>query len=111
MLIRRRAGFVRSGVLRITTITSESGTSRTVRGPLAWLVWLAWALVIALGVVVALVLLVPLALLALVIGLGAWVGARVARALQREQQPNGALDGRRNVRVIDPDASRDGGEA
>lgn len=97
-------------MLRITTITSESDTSRTVRGPLAWLMWLAWALVIALGVVVALVLLVPLALLALVIGLGAWVFARVARALRREQEPNGVLDGRRNVRVIDPESPRDGGD-
>jgi len=98
-------------VLRITTITSESGTERTVRGPLAWLIWLAWALVIALGVVVVLVLLVPLALLALVVGLGAWLYARLTRALRREHEPNGVLDGRRNVRVIDPDSTRDGGEA
>lgn len=98
-------------MLRITTITSESGTERTVRGPLAWLIWLAWALVIALGVVVVLVLLVPLALLALVVGLGAWLYARLTRALRREHEPNGVLDGRRNVRVIDPDSTRDGGEA
>ncbi|MCC6950204.1 MAG: hypothetical protein IT433_02035 [Phycisphaerales bacterium] len=98
-------------MLRITTITPESGTERTVRGPFALLIWLAWALVIALGVVVALVLLVPLALLALVIGLGAWLYARLTRALRREHEPNGVLDGRRNVRVIDPDSPRDGGEA
>lgn len=98
-------------MLRITTITSGGGAERTVRGPLGWLVWLAWALVIALGVVVGLVLLVPLALLALVVGLGAWLYARLTRALRREQGPNGVLDGRRNVRVIDPDSPRDEGGA
>lgn len=60
----------------------------------------ALALVVTVPVLaVLLILLVPAVLLAV----GAALAYSVRRALRGARQPNGVLDGRRNVRVITPD--------
>ena len=67
------------------------------RSPLAAaLVVLAALLLVAL----VLVLLVPLLILGAVGGLAMLVGNRVRALFTRAKAPNGALDGRKNVRVI-----------
>lgn len=52
---------------------------------------------------ILLVVVVPLALIGLVLFGGAWAYRRVTRLFSRAQSPNGILDGRRNVRVINRD--------
>lgn len=59
-------------------------------------------LIVALAAIM-LVLLVPLVVIGIVLASGAWVYKRVTGLFNRAQSPNGILDGRRNVRVINRD--------
>jgi len=67
-------------------------------GPLTRLITLVLMLVLA---AVFLVLLVPLVLLGVVAAGGLFAYRKVRGLLSAAQSPNGVLDGRRNVRVID----------
>lgn len=66
----------------------------------------ALVLVVA-GLVLFLVLLIPAVAIALVVGTFAAISYTIRRALRNTTEPNGILDGRRNVRVV----VRQGGEA
>lgn len=62
------------------------------------------AIIIFLAIVAVLFLfLVPLALALLVIGLVYFVYFKIKLVFRRAHQPNGPLDGRRNVRVVERD--------
>lgn len=62
------------------------------------------AIIIFLAIVAVLFLfLVPLALVLLVIGLVYFIYFKIKLALRRAHDPNGPLDGRRNVRVVERD--------
>jgi hypothetical protein len=89
-------------VHRLTTITTEDGRTEVTSGPVPF--WLrALAVLLALAVIaLAVVVILPLGLVLLALGAGALALARVRRWLRGARGPNGLLDGRRNVRVIDP---------
>lgn len=96
------------GMVRVTQIRGWGGqaTSWATSRP-SFLARLAsWVLIAVLLVVLAVVML-PIAVLAIVLVV-LWL---VARALRRlfsvAKQPNGPLDGRRNVRVVTPRATED----
>ena len=62
------------------------------------------AILIFLAIVAALFfIIVPLAIVLLVVGLIAYAWFRSKRAFRRAHDPNGPLDGRRNVRVVERD--------
>ena len=62
------------------------------------------AIVIFLAIVAALFFIVlPLAIVLFVVGLIAYAIFRIKRAFRRAHEPNGPLDGRRNVRVVQRD--------
>jgi flagellar biogenesis protein FliO len=61
-------------------------------------------LVIFLAIVALLIFLIlPLGILLFVLGLIAYGIYRIKRAFRRAHEPNGSLDGRRNVRVVQRD--------
>ncbi len=79
-----------------------SARSVTIQGPgiLAQII----AILIFLLIVAALFfIIVPLAIVLLVVGLIAYAWFRIKRAFRRAHDPNGPLDGRRNVRVVERD--------
>lgn len=62
------------------------------------------AIVIFLAIVAALFFIVlPLAVVLFVVGVIAYIVFRIKRAFRRAHEPNGPLDGRRNVRVVKRD--------
>tara|TARA_E500000318_G_scaffold54309_4_gene50659 strand:- start:7366 stop:7626 length:261 start_codon:yes stop_codon:yes gene_type:complete len=62
------------------------------------------AIIIFLAIVAALFFIVlPLAIVLFVVGLIAYAIFRIKRAFRRAHEPNGPLDGRRNVRVVQRD--------
>ncbi len=62
------------------------------------------AIIIFLAIVAALFfIVVPLAIVLFVVGLIAYAIFRIKRAFRRAHEPNGPLDGRRNVRVVQRD--------
>jgi len=86
-------------VLQITTISSGPPGPA---GPAAWAARLLGGLMILLLALLALVIIVPVAVVVVVL-VGSFLVLRaIARWLRTAQSPNGVLDGRRNVRVIDP---------
>lgn len=81
-----------------------TGSSRSVSFQSAGLLTQIVAIVIFLAIVAALFfILIPLALVLLVIGLIYFVYFKIRLAFRRAHQPNGPLDGRRNVRVVNRD--------
>lgn len=60
------------------------------------------AVVALLVVAILLVLLIPIVALSIVVGAGAALYFGAKRALTKARAPNGRLDPRKNVRVIDP---------
>ena len=81
-----------TGYGRSTTITAT--------GPIAQILSILILLVlIVVGFVLGFIILIPIAILALIL----FVYFKVKAALARTHAPNGPLDGRRNVRVIDRD--------
>ncbi len=69
-------------------------------GPLTRLLSL---FVLILFVVIAFIIAVPLLLIALVLGLVILFYIKIKQTLTRAKSPNGPLDGRHNVKVIDRD--------
>jgi len=62
------------------------------------------AIVIFLAIVAVLFfILLPLAIIIFVLGLIAYIVFRIKRAFRTAHEPNGPLDGRRNVRVVQRD--------
>ncbi len=62
------------------------------------------AILIFLAIVAVLLLfVVPLAIVLFVVGVIAYIVFRIKRAFRRAHEPNGPLDGRRNVRVVQRD--------
>lgn len=62
------------------------------------------AIIIFLAIVAALFfIVVPLAIVLFFVGLIAYAIFRIKRAFRRAHEPNGPLDGRRNVRVVQRD--------
>lgn len=95
-------------VTTIRTFSSSAGRAAEFVHTRPTLLGRILAAVVAVAVMAVLVvLLLPFALLLLVLGMILWLYARVASFFRRAQAPNGILDGRRNVRVVDP-ASRPG---
>ncbi len=58
---------------------------------------------VVVGLALFLVLLIPAVVIALVVAVFAAISYTIRRALRNTTEPNGILDGRRNVRVITPD--------
>jgi uncharacterized membrane protein len=82
----------------------QFGSARTVslqgQGILTQLI----AIVIFLAIIAALFFIVlPLAIVLFFVGLIAYAIFRIKRAFRRAHEPNGPLDGRRNVRVVQRD--------
>jgi len=82
----------------------QFGSSRSVQfrapGPIAQIL----SLVIFLAIVAAaFFILIPLAVVLIVVGLIAYAWFRVKLAFRKAREPGGALDERRNVRVIKRD--------
>lgn len=62
------------------------------------------AILIFLAIVTVLFfIIVPVAIVLFVVGLIVYAWFRIKRALRRAHDPNGPLDGRRNVRVVNRD--------
>lgn len=61
---------------------------------------------ILVALVLSLIVLIPLLVLFLTVAILVWVYGRLRAAVMRATSPNGVLDGRRNVRVIDPNSRR-----
>lgn len=80
----------------ICTLERGTGAPWLARSPLGQ------GIVLFFGVLVALVL-IPIVIIGIALGLLGLAGAAVRRRLARLRAPNGALDGRRNVRVRIPD--------
>ncbi|CAG0962243.1 hypothetical protein PHYC_00790 [Phycisphaerales bacterium] len=57
---------------------------------------------LAAGTLLGLIVLVPLMLLGAMVAILGFLYVLIRRVLVGAREPNGALDGRRNVRVIDP---------
>ncbi len=66
-----------------------------------------WGVVFVVLGVLLVVVAVPMIVFFVVLALAFWVLARLRRALGVAREPNGPLDGRRNVRVITPDQTTD----
>jgi hypothetical protein len=94
--------------MRTVVFTMRNRLTTAPTGLVAWLVRCLLLGLLALVAVVALIVAIPLAVLALAVGVIVWVVGSVRRAVIRAQAPNGAMDGRRNVRVIQ---QRDSGPA
>jgi flagellar biogenesis protein FliO len=79
-----------------------SGTTFRFKGPgiLAHILGIAVFLLI---VAVLFFIVLPLAIVLLIVGLIAYGVFRIKRAFRRAHEPNGPLDGRRNVRVVQRD--------
>lgn len=60
-------------------------------------------IIVILILVLSLLVVIPFMLLLIGIGLVVWIYAKVRLAFTRAHNPNGVLDGRRNVRVITRD--------
>jgi 4-hydroxybenzoate polyprenyltransferase len=84
---------------QFTTSTSQTTTIR-VPGPLARLLSL---FILILFIVLAFIIAVPLILIALVVGLVFYFYIKIKQLFTRAHDPNGPLDGRHNVKVINRD--------
>lgn len=84
---------------QFTTSTSQTTTIR-VPGPLARLLSL---FILILFIVLAFIIAVPLILIAIVVGLVFVIYLKTKQLLTRAHNPNGPLDGRHNVKVINRD--------
>ncbi len=105
--------------LRVVTITSIRERVEQVGGGFAHtigvttsrpslLARLIWAVALLIGGVLILVIVVPLAIFGLILT-GVIFGYGLFRAwLTGARAPNGPLDGRRNVRVVEPPEPREG---
>lgn len=96
------------GMGRVTQIRGWGGQATSWAGSRpSFLARLAsWVLIAVLLVVLAVVML-PIAVIAIVLVV-LWLVARALRRLfSAAKQPNGPLDGRRNVRVVTPRATED----
>ena len=71
-------------------------------GQPSFLTKLLLAVAAILVVAIMLVLLIPIVALSIVVGAGAALYFGAKRALTKARAPNGSLDPRKNVRVIDP---------
>ena len=80
----------------------SSARSVTIQGP--GLIAQILAIIIFLAIVAVLfIFIVPLAIVILFIGLMVYAWFRIKFAFRRARDPNGPLDGRRNVRVVERD--------
>ena len=82
--------------------TTPSGRSVqfNASGPIAQILSLLILIIlIVVGVIVGIAILIPIA----IIGLILFVYFKIKRAFKKTQAPNGPLDGRRNVRVMNRD--------
>lgn len=82
--------------------TSGRGQTFTFRAPGPLTQFLA-ILIFLVIVAVLFVLVVPLAILVFAVGLIAYAIFRIKLFFRRAHEPNGPLDGRRNVRVVQRD--------
>ncbi|MBL4699371.1 MAG: hypothetical protein JKX70_11110 [Phycisphaerales bacterium] len=84
--------------------TSASTSGRSVHfrvpGPIAQILSLLILLVL---IVVGFVIFIPLAIIIIALALILFAYFKVKRAFSKSHAPNGPLDGRRNVRVMDRD--------
>lgn len=96
--INARAANFGSGAFRVVRVQTDRA------GPLSSLLFI---LTIIVGLLLGLVLLIPLLLISIVAAAGFALYAAARRALRRAHDPNGPLDGRRNVRVIERPDHRD----
>lgn len=82
----------------------QFGSARAVDIRVPGLLAQVLAILVFLAIVAALFfIIVPLAIVLLVIGLVYFVYYKIRRAFRRAHDPNGPLDGRRNVRVVERD--------
>ncbi len=82
----------------------QFGSARSVTIQGSGLIAQILAIIIFLAIVTALFfIIVPLAIILLVVGLIAYAWFRIKFAFRRAHEPNGPLDGRRNVRVVERD--------
>ncbi len=79
--------------------TSQTVTFRTTNPLARFLSLFLFFLFIILGFIIA----IPLLIIAAVLGLVFFLYLKIKNTLTRAHQPNGPLDGRHNVKVINPD--------
>lgn len=79
--------------------TSQTVTFRTSNPFVRFLSLFLFFLFIILGFIIA----IPILIIAAVLGLVFFLYIKIKNTLTRAHQPNGPLDGRHNVKVINPD--------
>ncbi len=79
--------------------TSQTVTFRTTNPLVRFLSLFLFFLFIILGFIIA----IPILIIAAVLGLVFFLYIKIKNTLTRAHQPNGPLDGRHNVKVINPD--------
>lgn len=93
-------------IIRETVETAQESVGRGYRrttmsaGPIERLFWtLFWGVFILLGTVIMLAIMIPVVILLVAFGLIGFCWLKIRSLFKRAHEPNGPLDGRRNVRV------------
>ncbi len=93
-------------IIRETVETAQESVGRGYRrtttsaGPIERLFWtLFWGVFILLGTIVMLAIMIPVVTLLVAFGVLGFCWLKIRSLFRRAREPNGPLDGRRNVRV------------
>lgn len=93
-------------IIRESVETAQETVGRGFRvttggaGPIQRLLWtLFWGGFILLGAVIMLAIMIPVVILLVVFGVLGFCWLKIRSLFKRAHEPNGPLDGRRNVRV------------
>ncbi len=97
-------------IIRETVETAQDTVGRGYRattggaGPIQRLFWtLFWGVFILLGTIVMLAIMIPIVVLLVAFGVLGFCWLKLRSLFKRAHEPNGPLDGRKNVRVRAPD--------
>jgi hypothetical protein len=93
-------------IIRESVETAQERVGRGYRattggaGPFERLFWtLFWGVFIVLGTIVMLAIMIPVVVLLVAFGVLGYCWLKIQSLFQRAHEPNGPLDGRKNVRV------------
>ena len=97
-------------IIRETVETAQESVGRGYRatttsaGPIQRLFWtLGWGVFILLGTIVLLAIMIPVVAILVAFGVLGFCWLKLRSLFRRAHEPNGPLDGRRNVKVRAPD--------
>lgn len=99
-------------IIRETVESAQESVGRGYRatttsaGPIQRLFWtLFWGVFILLGTIIMLAIMIPIVVLLVAFGALGYCWLKLRSLFKRAHEPNGPLDGRKNVRVRDPHSS------